>query len=63
MTRDPRAGGAADLSARVELRLDAAAPPGDVVPALARLLRRLRDREHARQLAAAIAGQAAERAG
>jgi hypothetical protein len=39
-TRSP----AADL---LELQLDPKAPPGDLLPPLARLLRRLRDRERA----------------
>jgi hypothetical protein len=34
-----------DLAARVELRPDPTAPKGNVIPALARLLRKLRDRE------------------
>jgi hypothetical protein len=34
----------ADLAGQVEVRLDATAAPGDVVPALARLLRAMRDR-------------------
>ena len=33
------------LAGRLELRLDQSAPPGNVIPALARLLRRLRDRK------------------
>jgi hypothetical protein len=36
-----------DFAAPIEERLDAADPPGDVVPALARLLRKIRDRERA----------------
>ena len=39
----------ADLGSRVELRPAPAATPGNVVPALARLLRRLRDRERGRR--------------
>jgi hypothetical protein len=34
-----------DLSGRLEVRLDQSPPPGDVLPALARLLRKIRDRE------------------
>jgi hypothetical protein len=34
----------------VEVRIDADAPPGDVVTALARLLRRLRDRQRGESL-------------
>jgi hypothetical protein len=43
-----RAPAAADL----DVVLDRAAPPGNLIPALAQLLRRLRDRARARQLPA-----------
>jgi hypothetical protein len=39
--------GRPDLGERVEVRLDPKALPGDLVPALARLLRLLRDRRRA----------------
>jgi hypothetical protein len=38
---------APDLVNRIELRLDATAPAGDVLEPLARLLRQLRDRRRA----------------
>lgn len=37
------------LDTRLELRIDADAPKGNLVPVLARLLRRLRDREEERR--------------
>jgi hypothetical protein len=40
-----RPGCAPDLADRVELRIEPGAPKGNVLPLLARLLRRLRDRE------------------
>jgi hypothetical protein len=43
--RVPPAGDPAD---RVEVRLDLDAPPGNVLPALARLLRALRDEDRRR---------------
>jgi hypothetical protein len=36
-----------DLGDRLEVVLDADAPPGNLLPALARLLRAMRDRERA----------------
>ncbi|HKI33934.1 MAG TPA: hypothetical protein VKA46_18920 [Gemmataceae bacterium] len=47
-----------NLAARVELRPDDTAPPSQLLPTLARVLRELRDRERADQAAAAPPGQA-----
>jgi hypothetical protein len=43
----PASGAAPDLAARVETRVDPAAPKANAAPIIARLLRRIRDRERA----------------